>query len=643
MVTQKLLCLFSLLTLFLVGNAFAQNNASESELKTAFIYNFIRYTEWPSERTRRTPLKVVYLGDDNEYWQVLKQIQERKVRKLSLEIRNARNINDILPTDILIVDPALNSKLKTVVEKIAEKAILLITEGYTEQSKIGINFVFNTDETLSFEINRYNLIYNRLKVDPDIVILGGTEIEIATLVKDIDSELETSRTQLHNQTIELSRVQQQVQAKQKQLNQQSIVLENQQKSLNSLDASIDEYKSKYDTLQQEYADMQSLLQTSRDELNNNNQLLEVKQAELQKRTIDINEMSDLINHNRQLLLSQTAEIDQQKRELTDFQAQVMQQSASLQAQSATIKTQSVAIYISVVLIFAVVVIITLIYRSAKLKQKTNQELEHKNNELKTINQKLSTTQKQLVESEKMAALGGLVAGVAHEINTPIGVSVTSVSHMMDTIKVFKEDYAAGNIKRSQLETLVDNLDESSDILSRNLTRASELIRSFKQVSVDQTYEERRPFEIRSYLKEVIQNLQHKIKQKQHTVNIDCDDTLSFYSYPGIFAQVFTNLIVNSLVHGFSDKDKGEMVIQVKAEASRISIDYYDNGKGIPDKVRPNIFNPFFTTNRSAGGTGLGLHICYNLVTQKMGGDIECLPHEQGAHFHLDFPADEPTG
>ena len=250
-------------------------------------------------------------------------------------------------------------------------------------------------------------------------------------------------------------------------------------------------------------------------------------------------------------------------------------------------------------------------------------LQVKNEELATTLQQLQTTQAQLIESEKMAALGNLVAGVAHEINTPLGISVTAASVLNEDATDFFKVYKKGKMKRTELETFLDTAIESSSMILGNLKRAADLIQSFKQVAVDQSSEARRCFKVKEYLEEIMLSLRNTLKKTKHTLKIEGDETLILDSYPGALSQIVTNLVMNSLIHAYDEEDAGQIFLGFKCEGDRVIFEYADDGKGIHPENLSQIFDPFFTTNRSQGSTGLGLHIVYNLVSQQFKGTIQC--------------------
>jgi len=259
----------------------------------------------------------------------------------------------------------------------------------------------------------------------------------------------------------------------------------------------------------------------------------------------------------------------------------------------------------------------------KVKERTL-EIEMKKQELSNAWEKVQSAQQQLVESEKMAALGNLVAGIAHEINTPVGIGVTAASKLRSLTTEIQALYQDNKMKRSDLEKYFKSSLQGTEFVLNNLSRASELIQSFKQVAVDQSTEQKRTFELREYLDEILLSLHPKLKRTKHRITIHCEQEIILSSYPSAFYQIITNLIMNSLIHGFEHTTEGQISLQAKVKPDKnLYLVYQDNGQGIAEMNLKNIFEPFFTTNRQGGGSGLGLHIVYNLVTHTLGGRIMC--------------------
>lgn len=251
---------------------------------------------------------------------------------------------------------------------------------------------------------------------------------------------------------------------------------------------------------------------------------------------------------------------------------------------------------------------------------------------------LQQAQQQLVESEKMASLGGLVAGIAHEINTPVGIGVTAASSLQERVERLRQVFDDKTMKRSDLQQFMDGVQEGVGILLSNLQRAAELVHSFKQVAVDQTSDSRRRFKLREYLDEVLLSLRPQLKKTHHKVTVDCPADLELNSYPGAMSQVITNLVTNSLIHAYGPDDVGNISIRVRLEGARVQIQYSDDGRGISAEHREQIFEPFFTTRRGQGGSGLGMHVVYNIVKQRLGGQIACDSElGKGTRFTLSIP------
>jgi signal transduction histidine kinase len=273
--------------------------------------------------------------------------------------------------------------------------------------------------------------------------------------------------------------------------------------------------------------------------------------------------------------------------------------------------------------------------------KRTEALKDSNQELLSTLEKLHQFQGQLVESEKMASLGDMVAGVAHEVNTPIGLGVTASTLLSDRLNDIKKSFDDKTLKSSQLKRFLTEGQENVGIIYRNLNRAAELISSFKKVAVDQSNEDFRQFNFDELLKEVLLTLAPQIRNTQYHINITCPEDLLVVSKPGPINQVMINLILNSIIHGFDNRDYGTIDITVMKLGEQLNISFTDDGHGIDATIKDKIFEPFTTTKRGEGGSGLGLHLVYNLVTQALGGSIRLDSEpEKGASFEINFPISE---
>ena len=253
---------------------------------------------------------------------------------------------------------------------------------------------------------------------------------------------------------------------------------------------------------------------------------------------------------------------------------------------------------------------------------------------------LEVTRSELINSEKMASLGRMVAGFAHEINTPVGVAVGAVSHSESTVNRLDELLNQEEVTEEALRIELDDLRQSGALAMANLRRAAHLVQSFKRTSVDQGSEQVRPFELRELIDDVLFALNSRLKKMPIEVKVDCAPDLRLLGRPGLVQQLLTNLLVNSMVHGFDEGHRaGKITLQATCTAGNVHIVFSDDGRGIAPEVLSHIFEPFYTTRRGVGGSGLGLYICYNIVVTELGGSIQCSSVlQQGCTFDIRFPA-----
>jgi signal transduction histidine kinase len=259
-------------------------------------------------------------------------------------------------------------------------------------------------------------------------------------------------------------------------------------------------------------------------------------------------------------------------------------------------------------------------------------------------EQLRLAQNQLIESEKMASLGSLVSGVAHEINTPLGIGLTGISQIEHEVKKLEKNYNDQALTEEAFTGYIFTTKQLIATIRDRLNSAVALVRSFKNISVDQHFEDLREFNLKKYIDDLLLSLQNQLKMNQVKVVNAIDEHMVIESYPGIFSQLFSNFILNSIKHGFEGdfNDGGENIINISIDKADngLIIHYEDNGKGITDTIEKHLFDPFFTTKRGQGGSGLGLNIVYNLVTQKLGGTLDVVrisPHGLGFTIVLDIP------
>ena len=273
----------------------------------------------------------------------------------------------------------------------------------------------------------------------------------------------------------------------------------------------------------------------------------------------------------------------------------------------------------------------------KVESRTKQ-LKKSNTDLEDSMNQLKKTQDSLIESEKMASLGELVAGVAHEINTPVGLSLTGITHFISISDKLEKLYNSDELSEEEFKNFIDTSQELAKSININLEKTAQLVRSFKQVAVDQSSDGKRKFNLCGYLDEILLSIKNITKKTKIDININCEKEIIIDGYPGAISQIITNLIMNSIIHAYKKDEKGIIDITLNTEKEDVIITFKDYGKGIKEENKVKIFNPFFTTNREDGGSGLGLSIIYNLITTKLNGHISLETEEKkGTTFIISFP------
>ncbi|MGL1957109.1 MAG: ATP-binding protein [Colwellia sp.] len=264
-------------------------------------------------------------------------------------------------------------------------------------------------------------------------------------------------------------------------------------------------------------------------------------------------------------------------------------------------------------------------------------LAESNEQLQNSLDNLTLAQDQLVQSEKMASLGQLVAGVAHEVNTPLGISITSISALKEKVDALKKAVDSQELTKSLLNSTLSLVSEYQQIIERSLNKAVNLIRSFKAVAVEQHTDVEVNVNLPQLIHDIVNTVKTMFKQKKYRINIEIEDDLTLLTYSSAWNQILTNFLMNSHIHGFEDRIQGEISIVFTHTNDYLTLTYKDDGVGIRDDVKNKVFDPFVTTKRGQGGSGLGLNIVFNLVDAKLGGTIKSLETEQGVCFQVIVP------
>lgn len=265
------------------------------------------------------------------------------------------------------------------------------------------------------------------------------------------------------------------------------------------------------------------------------------------------------------------------------------------------------------------------------------KIEQRTQELERSVKQLQETQSSLVQSEKMVALGQLVAGIAHEINTPLGISVTANAVVLDSLRRISELSQQGQLTKQELDEFFQDQLETGLMLQRNLDRAVSLMKSFKSVAVNQSTDSSLECELTQLTQEVLAAVRTMFKAKHYQIDLQAPESLTISTYPSAWTQILTNLLMNSHIHGFEDSRDGNIKIQISRDNDHLVLVYEDDGKGIPEDIIDKVFDPFVTTKRGNGGSGLGLHILFNLVSEKLQGRVQVENLTQGCRFTIRCP------
>ena len=275
---------------------------------------------------------------------------------------------------------------------------------------------------------------------------------------------------------------------------------------------------------------------------------------------------------------------------------------------------------------------------SELYENLEKRVEDRTKEVTEKTQELEKAHAHIIQSEKMASLGKIVAGVAHELNTPIGAALTESTNLDFRVNTIFAKFSDNKLSKSNLNAFLEDTGDGLKNIVFSLTRAADIVRDFKQISVDQSTNNRREIELGEYLKQIMKTFESKISRKMVSLEYGKISDIVTMIEPGVVAQIMTNLTMNSLIHGFDNQGPGRLAIELIEEDDDILISFSDNGKGIEEADIAKIFDPFFTTKFGQGGSGLGLNVVFNLVNSKLHGSIECKSElGSGTTFFVRFP------
>jgi len=616
-----------LCTFFYLISANSQQ-LNKEQIKVAYIYNFLKHINWPEEEKKSHFVLGVY--QDKKFYYLLKNsFKNKKVKNKNISILLITNLNQASTNDLFYIPQQFNNQLAQIASKVRGSQTLLVTDNSTDKHNAMLNMIDSKgSNAISFEVNKSNIVYEKLTTSAQLLLLGGTELDIASLYRETEHAMQLTRareaalnTELTNQQSKLSQTNIRLSKLNQDLQRSAKEVKNQQLAMKEL---IKNEQKK----ERELATILQQLNDANENYSVQTQAISEKKQEVANKEKENLQMADLIKQNkmilqqqRQNIITQQQSIAAQQQSIAAQQQNLDQQDGELAAQQQTIVSQRATITITTILVlivaFALLLVVSLFIKNKRTTQKLTETLNH-----------LEEAQTQLVQSEKMASLGKLIAGVAHEINTPLGIAVTSTSLIQENTENMAKKLNDKSLSQKHLQSYINIVTESSAISNKGLERVIELMHNFKEVAADQIVESVREINIATYVNEVMTTLANEMKKNQVHYFFSGDDSIRINTIPGALAQVITNLVNNSIRHGFQpDNENRETSNNIEINIEQNNIDevcltYQDNGIGMSKEVLVQVFDPFFTTKRNKGGTGLGMNIVFNVIEQKLSGHIE---------------------
>lgn len=594
-------------------NGVSAQNYSKNDFKLALVGQFIKNIEWPVKREDKNFTIVVPV--DKQMNTVLSALSGEVINQRIITVKFAPSLKELPPADLIYFSKNINADINQAISLLRGKGTLVVTENSKSLHNIMINILDQNSEIsdryqLKFQINRPNIAYEKLTIKPQLILHGGSELDMADLYRETEIAMQALRgSNVESQQLLLR--------KQLQLNQQNANLAKLTKEFSDLTSQLQSNKQLLVNQKNLLAESSSKIAQANEEYQraeaDSQEKLQAAEKALIANQVKVEEQLNLLSNLEQQVATKTRLLALKEKNLLESIDKLQQKALEIDDQAKKINQQSNIITSSVIslIVFILVSLLAtkLLFKNRKITKKLQSTVEE-----------LQATQDQLIESEKLASLGQLVAGVAHEINTPIGVVVTSSSSVGDDAKEYLHLLEEKKLKRNDMHQFLTNLIKTDVLIQNNLARCSRLIQNFKQISADQVVAENRIVKIKDYINEVMQSLFVVMKQAKVIWKVEGDNPEHDLD-PGLLAQVINNLVTNAITHAFDEISNKEIIINVVATDTCDEISFIDNGNGMDEQTRIKIFDPFFTTKRGRGGTGLGMNIVHNLVTTKLNGSI----------------------
>ncbi len=641
---------------FTLSNVIYAQKFTSEQVKSAYLLNFTKYIEWPGQESLEYFHIGIYGGDNAVYEELTNQQSRQTIGKTPLKVSKVeRNFNPA-NYQVIFISESENNRIKNIASKCVQTNTLLVTDESNNMQNIMINFQRVEDSRIVFQINKSNLVYEGLKVSKDILLLGGSEIDVATLYKETEKMLEETEKLLDEAQVRVQKQLKEKQHQKKKIKKQEVTIQKQIAEIGNQQAKIKDQQLEIEKrtglleLQQEQVREQKL-QLKRLEHNQQNKelLLSRTKNELESRIDEKNNMELKINSYKSTLDSLASLI-------SDSQKEIFQQKTTLTEQGSTIKKQQGILFFGGLILLLVIALVIAIFRGYYQKKESNKQLEQKNAQLHDANTELNITleklrhaQTKLVQSEKMASLGVLTAGIAHEINNPVTfVSVGAHSLKRNYGELLKIIDFYDNLElrpdedvkkmeklkeEHEYEALKESLIELIDDISLGAERTTQIIKGLRDFSrLDDA--EFSDSNICEGIESALLLLRNKYHNRIEIIKKYPKKDFKIQCYPGQLNQVFMNILHNSID---AIEGEGSIYVTVSRQGESAFVTFRDTGDGMSEEVRRRIFDPFFTTKEVGKGTGLGLSISFGII-EKHHGKIEVKSEiNKGTEFNLTLP------
>ena len=661
-----LVSLIFLYLIFLIPvRVIAQDQHVEEEIKIAYIYQFSNNIQWEGEEEIES-FTIGYLGHNPKVIKYLNDLSRlKRWNNKPIEIKHFRQVQNFSGIQLLYVDREYSEAIRAVYRKIEGKPTLMVSDQSTLQEFVMINFVVSKGNTLKFEVNRPNIFIQGLNIKPELLLLGGTEIDVITIYRQARLELEETRNKLQNEkekaaksSLEIKQLNKELKGYERDVKIQKEEIAVQAKAITSQRKKIKSQEDNLKSIEASILEMQNTLERKSERVNKYGRALDLKERQLEERK---KEMSGF-----------DAKIDAQLRQIAEQEERIKNQDSELNEQGLTIEKQQTILFISLAVIVLISFLVFLIMKGYSQKRKSNLKLTKQNTKIErqkevltvqaqklhdqkeivqsTLNE-LQQAQSKLVQSEKMASLGVLTAGIAHEINNPINFVLAGSQSLQENYKdlaliIDKYEELEGKPESKdihlKLEEVKENLDfeflktsiiELIEDIHLGAVRTTEIVRGLRNFSrLDD--EKMQPSDIHEGIDAALTLLKNKLKNRIDVIKHYDESIGQILCFPGQLSQVFMNMVSNA---ADAISEEGNIEITTKKVKNDVIITFKDDGFGIKNEDAKKIFDPFFTTKAVGSGVGLGLSMSFGIV-EKHEGKIEVSSEEgKGTKFNITLP------